>query len=149
MGELGERKQKIVEAHQDRVDKVQSDILEHMTKSLIDKKSGGGGEIDLGLFKALKAKLDINKETSLGMDSADRLEYSKVAFDYLKYYIGTIQNDPGYQSVLKDIDEQMERYRKELDQIEEELKIAQEEEDKELERRLIEARRGIMQAKSG
>ena len=140
MKNLAELRRKIVERHQDRLDKVQSKILELMTNSITDKKTNGGGGINLGFLKAFNANAQFNKESSIGMDSHDRLEYSKLWFEQLKAMRETIVNDPGYQKEMEDIDEQMELYRKELERIDEEYENAVKAEDEAMRKILSEKR---------
>lgn len=94
--------------------------------------------VDLGLLNSLKAMVQASSETSLGMDSHDRLEYSKLWFEQARFMVDTMKSDPGYQSVMKDIDEQLELYRKEISQIDEELKNVENDETR---RKLLEERK--------
>jgi hypothetical protein len=119
------RKEEIIKKHEDRLSEVNADILKLMTDSIKDKKAGAGGGagggVNVGLFESLKASLQFNSESSLGIEGHDRLEYSKMWFENAKFMVESLKNDPGYQSVIKDIDEQLELYRKEINQIDEEL----------------------------
>lgn len=115
-------KQEIIKKHEDKLREVNANILKLMTDSMRDKKTGAGGGVDLGFLESLKASLQFSSESTLGMDSHDRLEYSKMWFENAKFMVESLKNDPGYQSLIKDIDEQLELYRKEINQIDEELK---------------------------
>ncbi len=115
------RKQEIYQKHEDKLKEVNSEILNLMTNSIKDKNAKAGVNVDLGLLNSLKVMLQASSETSLGMDSHDRLEYSKLWFEQARFMVETMKSDPGYQSVMKDIDEQMKLYQKEIDQIDEEL----------------------------
>ncbi len=116
------RKQEIFQKHEEKLREVNAEILNLMTNSIKDKNAKAGVNVDLGLLNSLKAMVQASSETSLGMDSHDRLEYSKLWFEQARFMVDTMKSDPGYQSVMKDIDEQLELYRKEISQIDEELK---------------------------
>lgn len=122
MDKIINHKEEIIKKHEDRLREVNADILKLMTNSIKDTKEGAGGGVNVGLLESLKASLQFNNESSLGMDGHDRLEYSKMWFENAKFMVESLKNDPGYQSVIKDIDEQLELYRKEINQIDEELK---------------------------
>ena len=119
MDQLTARRQQFVEEHQKTLDKMQLEIMDRMTKAMVDKKSRGSG--GFSFLNTLKARFGMNTESSLGMNSHDRLEYSKLFFGYLSENLRSVRTDPGYKAVLKDIDEQMALYKKEIDQINEEL----------------------------
>ncbi len=116
------RKQEIFQKHEDKLKEVNGEILKLMTDSIKDKNAKAGVNVDLGLLNSLKAMVEGSSETSLGMDSHDRLEYSKMWFEQARFMVDTMKNDPGYQSVMNDIDGQLELYQKEISQIDEELK---------------------------
>ncbi len=111
----------IIEKHQMRLDNIESEIRKLMDSSMRDKKTNINGGIVLGLLIP-KANVQFSKEDSLGMESNDRLEYAKMWFEDLKATRESIVNDPGYKSMMKDVDDQMELYRKELANIDEEIK---------------------------
>lgn len=132
------RKQEIYQKHEDKLKEVNSEILNLMTNSIKDKNAKAGVNVDLGLLNSLKVMLQASSETSLGMDSHDRLEYSKLWFEQARFMVDTMKSDPGYQSVMKDIDEQLELYRKEISQIDEELKNVENDETR---KKLLEERK--------
>lgn len=132
------RKQEIFQKHEDKLKEVNIEILNLMTNSIKDKNAKAGVNVDLGLLNSLKAMVQASSETSLGMDSHDRLEYSKLWFEQARFMVETMKSDPGYQSVMKDIDEQMELYRKEINQIDEELKNVDNDEQR---KKLLEERK--------
>ena len=110
----------IVEKHQKRLDNIESEIRKLIDSSMRDNKTNINGGIVLGLLS--KANVEFSKENSLGMESSDRLEYAKMWFENLRATRESITNDPGYKSMMKDVDDQMEFYRKELAKIDEEIK---------------------------
>ncbi len=132
------RKQEIFQKHEDKLKEVNAEILNLMINSIKDKNTKAGVNVDLGLLNSLKAMVQASSETSLGMDSHDRLEYSKLWFEQARFMVDTMKSDPGYQSVMKDIDEQLELYRKEISQIDEELKNVENDETR---RKLLEERK--------
>ncbi|MFZ2410116.1 MAG: hypothetical protein WAW23_00955 [Candidatus Methanoperedens sp.] len=138
MENLMVRKQEIYQKHEDKLKEVNSEILNLMTNSIKDKNAKAGVNVDLGLLNSLKVMLQASSETSLGMDSHDRLEYSKLWFEQARFMVDTMKSDPGYQSVMKDIDEQLELYRKEISQIDEELKNVENDETR---KKLLEERK--------
>jgi hypothetical protein len=132
------RRQEVYQKHEDKIREVNAEILKLMTNSIKDKNAKAGVDVDIGLLNSFKAMLQASSETNLGMDSHDRLEYSKLWFEQARFMIDTMKNDPGYQSVMKDIDQQMELYRKEINQIDEELKNAENDEKR---KKLLEERK--------
>jgi hypothetical protein len=120
MDQLTARRQQFVEEHQKNIDKMQLEIMDRMTKAMVDRKSQGSG--GFSFLNTLKAQFGMSRESSLGMNSHDKLEYSKLFFGYLNENLRSVRTDPGYRAVLKDIDEQMALYKKEIDLINEELK---------------------------
>lgn len=111
----------IVVKHQTRLDDIESEIRKLIDSSMRDNKTNINGGIVLGLSIS-KVNVQFSKENSLGMESNDRLEYAKMWFEDLKATRESIANDPGYKSMMKDVDDQMELYRKELANIDEEIK---------------------------
>ncbi|HID20237.1 MAG TPA: hypothetical protein EYP28_04800 [Methanophagales archaeon] len=77
------KRRDIVKEHDDRLDDVQYQILELMRKSINDKRSDGEGGIGLRILNDLKAYVQFSRKSSLGMESHDRLELSKMWFDHL------------------------------------------------------------------
>jgi len=122
MEKLIHTKERIVKEHEDKLMEVNAEILRLMNDSTKDKKTGAVGGVNVGIFESLKATVQRNSESSLDMESSDRLEYAKMWFENAKFMVESLKNDPGFQSVINDIDEQLERYRKEINQIDEELK---------------------------
>lgn len=106
-----------------------------MSKQMKDKKINAGGEFG-GFLNSLKVAANLSSESTLGMDSRDRLEYAKLWFQNAESVRMTISDD--YKSLLKDIDEQLNLVKEEIRQIDEELKSVEDEEQRD---RLMEERK--------
>lgn len=139
MEDLLSRKQRIVESHISTIARQNLDLMKLVDKAMKDKKLGAN--IDFGIFNKVKSMISLNKDEILGMNGDQRLEYSKMWSENAKSMLEIYKNDPGYQSLLKDIDAQMELYREDLNRLNEELKKA---EDEDTRLKLNEKRAGII-----
>jgi Skp family chaperone for outer membrane proteins len=72
---------------------------------------------------------NISSESTLGMNSEDRLEYAKLYFQNAKEIRTTISES--YGSLLKDVDEQLSIMEEEIKQIDEKLKSVDDEAERE------------------
>jgi hypothetical protein len=112
-----------------KLQEINGKILELLTDSLKDKKTDANAKIKLLDF--FKASGSMTNESSIKMDSKDKLELSKLFFGNATMMVDAVKNEPGFASLLKDIDMELERYRKEIDSIDKELKLIEDEEKKE------------------
>jgi len=118
-------KERIVSQHLETLGKINNEILKLTSAATRDKKAGGRGRVGItGLFQAL---VGFNTDSSLEMDSRDRLEYARLWFQNAEAMRKTVANDPGYASLMKDIDAQLSLYRQALAQIDQEMRDAKDE----------------------
>lgn len=122
------RKQEIVKYHTAKMAEINQKILDTLSTTLKDKNT----DINMGLkfLDFFKGSGTFSNDSSIGMDSNARLELAKQFFENAKLMIEAQKTDQGYPSLLKDIETQMEFYRKELEAVDEELKHVEEEEKK-------------------
>ena len=131
MQDLIDQKKKIVEEHLPNLlqmkTKANLEILKLLTKTLKDRKISA--KVHLGILDRLKVGGQIGSESSIELDSQQRLEMIRMWFENAEATLGSIKDleKLGYESVLKTIDEQMQLYREEYRQINEELKKAEDE----------------------
>jgi len=121
------QKKEIVEKYQstifDKRSKIDTDILVLMDKALKD------GQLSVKVHGSILDKIklggQLEQEASKGMDGAQRLEFSKLYFDNIKYVMDTITNDlkiSGYESLIKNIDDQLLLITEEMKNMDKELK---------------------------
>jgi hypothetical protein len=94
-----------------------------------DKKSNTGGEVG-GLLNSIKALVKIDSESTLGMDSQQRLETAKLYFHNAEQTRNIIKE--GQKSLLEVVDDQLALCKEELKQIDEKLKSVDDEEKREV-----------------
>lgn len=82
-----------------------------------------------GLLNSIKAIVKIDRESTLGMDSQQRLEAAKLFFQNAEQTRNTIKE--GNKSLLEIVDEQLALCKEELKQIDEALKSVDDEEKRE------------------
>ena len=139
MEDLIFRKQKVVENHISNIAKQNLNLMKAFDKAMRDRKLGAN--FDIGIFNKVRSMLSFNKEEILAMNGDQRLEYSKVWSENAKSMLDIYRSDPGYQSILKDIDGQLELHKEELNRLTEELKKV---EDEDMRLKLKEKRDGII-----
>ncbi len=120
-----ERKEKIVRGHAEALSEINGEILKLTSAAMRDTKTKAGGGLRITGF--LQALMDFGRESTLGMDSGDRLEYAKLWFQNAENMRRTLGDDPGYASLLKDLDVQLDLYREELQRLDEDLRKAESE----------------------
>ncbi len=108
-------------------------------KAMRDRKIGAN--FDIGIFNKVKSMFSLSKDEILSMNGDQRFEYSKVWSENAKSMLEIYRNDPGYKSILKDIDGQIELHKEELNRLTEELKKV---EDEDMRLKIIEKRNGII-----
>lgn len=123
MENLIQKKEEIVRQHTAKMGEINAKILQLLNEGIEDKKTGAGVKLDL--VNLFKAQASFDRQSSTGMDSRDRLELSKGFFENAKMMVETLRADPGYQSLLEDIDAQLDLYRKEVEAIDHELKTVE------------------------
>lgn len=133
------RKQKVVEDHISKIAKENLNLMKAFDKAMRDRRIGAN--FDIGIFNKVKSMFSINKDEILSMNGDQRLEISKVWSENAKSMLDIYRNDPGYQSFLKDIDEEIELHKEQLNLLTEELKKV---EDEDMRLKLIEKRDGII-----
>jgi len=120
MDKLTAERRQFVEEHQKNLDKMRMEMMDKMNKAMMDKKTQGSG--GFSFLNTLKARFGMKSEASTGMNSHDKLEYSRMFLETVSENLRSVRTDPGYKAVLKDIDEQMALYKKEIDLINEQLR---------------------------
>ena len=122
------KKEELMKYHTSKLQEINGHILELLTDSLKDKKTNASAKIKLLEF--FKASGGVTHDASINMDSKDKLELAKGFFENAKMMVETVKTEPGYAGLLKDIDIELKRYRKEIEAIDAELKTIEDEEKK-------------------
>jgi hypothetical protein len=130
MKNLTQEKERIVKDHMDNIVTTNNKVLDMMNKAIKDKKISAGGEIG-GLLDSIKALANISYGSTSEMKSEDRLELAKLYFQNADNIRKTISEDSGYNSLLKNIDDQFAIVKEEMKQIDERLKEVNDEDERE------------------
>jgi iron only hydrogenase large subunit-like protein len=93
-----------------------------------DKKLNGGGEIG-GLLYSFKAMAIIDSESTLEMNSQDKVQYANLWFQNAEQIRTNVEERYGFQ--LKEVDDQISVIKEEIRQINKKLKSVDEEADRE------------------
>jgi hypothetical protein len=120
------KKEELMKFHTGKLQEINAHILELLADSLKDKKTDAVAKIKLLEF--FKASGSVTREASINMESREKLELAKGFFENAKMMVDAVKTEPGYSSVLKDIDIELDRYRKEIELIDVELKTIEDEE---------------------
>ncbi|WP_148687068.1 hypothetical protein [Candidatus Nitrosocosmicus hydrocola] len=127
MRDLVKEKERIINQHMDRIVKTNEVIINKVDKSIKDKKFNAGGEVS-GFFDNIKALANIMYESNSGMNGEQRLELAKMYFTNAENIRQTLANNPHYDSLLRDIDDQIQMIKDEIKQIDIELKNVKDDE---------------------
>jgi hypothetical protein len=127
MRDLMEEKNGLVRENLNNITKANNDILNNLSKQVKDKKLNAG-EVG-GLFNSCKAMANIDNEPTLEMNSLDKVQYAKLWFQNAEQIRTTME--AGYGSQLKDVDKQLSVIKEEIRQADEELKIVNDEPERE------------------
>jgi iron only hydrogenase large subunit-like protein len=136
-----EEKNGLVRENLNNITKASDDILNNLSIQMKDKKLNAGGEIE-GLLYSFKAMAVIDSESTLEMNSQDKVQYANLWFQNAEQ-IRTNMNER-YGSQLKDVDEQLSVIKEETRQINKKLKSVDEEAERE--RHISEGAEGISTA---
>jgi hypothetical protein len=79
MRDLMEEKNELVRENMYNITKANNDTLNQLSNQMKDKKLNAGGEIG-GLLNSIKAMANIGSESTLEMNSQDRVHYAKLWF---------------------------------------------------------------------
>lgn len=121
--DLIERKEKIVREHVEALSRINGEILKLTGAAMRDTSTKAGGGLKVKGF--LQGLLEFGRESGLKMESGDRLEYAKLWFQNAENMRRSLGNDPGYASLMKDIDAQLDLYRTELARLDKDLRNAE------------------------
>jgi hypothetical protein len=134
------KKQEIMNQHTAQLVEANQKILETISSTLKDKKVDA--RVKLQITKLLNLTAGGGGGSATGMESQDKLELAKGFLSNANSIIDTLRNDSGYQSLIKNIDDSLDIYRKEIDVIDQELKVV---EDKERRKELLDERKEARQ----
>jgi hypothetical protein len=123
-----EEKNGLVRENLNNIAKASDDILNNLSIQMKDKKLNAGGEIG-GLLYSFKAMAVIDSESTLEMNSQDKVQYANLWFQNAEQ-IRTNMNER-YGSQLKDVDEQLSVIKEEIKEINKKLKSVDDEAEKE------------------
>jgi len=123
-----EEKNGLVRENLNNITKASDDILNNLSIQIKDKKLNAGGEIG-GLLYSFKAMAVIDIESTLEMNSQDKVQYANLWFQNAEQ-IRTNMNER-YGSQLKDVDEQLSVIKEEIKEINKKLKSVDDEAEKE------------------
>lgn len=133
VGKLIKEKQKIVQEHAKIMTEKFLEVLETKRKAVSDNKSSKG--FGFNLLDKVKASFNVDQATMVEMNGDQRLQYAKQWSRDAKLLLDALKSEPGYKSLLKDIDFMITFWKEELDNINEALSNAEgEEERKKLEK---------------
>jgi hypothetical protein len=128
MGDLMEEKNGLVRDNLNNITKASDDILNNLSNQMKDKKLNAGGEIG-GLLYSFKAMAVIDSESTLEMNSQDKVQYANLWFQNAEQIRTNMKER--YGSQLKDVDEQLSVIKEEIKQINKKLKSVDDEAEKE------------------
>ena len=128
MRDLMEEKNGLVRDNLNNITKASDDILNNLSNQMKDKKLNAGGEIG-GLLYSFKAMAVIGSESTLEMNSQDKVQYANLWFQNAEQIRTNMEER--YGSQLKDVDEQLSVIKEEIKQINKKLKSVDDEAEKE------------------
>ena len=128
MRDLMEEKNGLVRDNLNNITKASDDILNNLSNQMKDKKLNAGGEIG-GLLYSFKAMAVIDSESTLEMNSQDKVQYANLWFQNAEQIRTNMEER--YGSQLKDVDEQLSVIKEEIKQINKKLKSVDDEAEKE------------------
>src|SRR5215216_1888091 len=131
MYKLTKEKERIVNDHFRKVLEAYAKMEEAVNRAVKDSEESGAG--DVSVLKLFKAAVELKWERSLKMDSKERLEFAKKEFDARQDAFNEIKNilRTGRDSLLNDLDEQIEISRRAMVEIEEQLKTEEDDSKRE------------------
>ena len=141
MRDLMEEKNWLVRENLNNITRASDDILNNLSNQMKDKKLNGGGEIG-GLLYSFKAMAIIDSESTLEMNSQDKVQYANLWFQNAEQIRTNVEERYGFQ--LKEVDDQISVIKEEIRQINKKLKSVDEEADRE--RHISEGAEGISTA---
>ena len=141
MRDLMEEKNWLVRENLNNITRASDDILNNLSNQLKDKKLNGGGEIG-GLLYSFKAMAIIDSESTLEMNSQDKVQYANLWFQNAEQIRTNVEERYGFQ--LKEVDDQISVIKEEIRQINKKLKSVDEEAERE--RDISEGAEGIFTA---
>lgn len=128
MRDLMEEKNGLVRDNLNNITKASDDILNNLSNQMKDKKLNAGGEIG-GLLYSFKAMAVMDSESTLEMNSQDKVQYANLWFQNAEQIRTNMEER--YGSQLKDVDEQLSVIKEEIKQINKKLKSVDDEAEKE------------------
>jgi hypothetical protein len=128
MRNLMEEKKKITEEYRNTFLKKYSEILDKNRKDISDTKKTGSFGIEV--LEKLKAGFSGSEERLLNMDGAQRIQLAEIWSRDAKNLLDFYKDEPGYQSVLKDLDEMITYWKQQLDVVTEKIQKAEQSENK-------------------
>jgi hypothetical protein len=122
MYQLTMDKERILNEQVEKLTNAYTKMEDSVNRALKDSETSGSG--DVSLLKVFKATVKLKWEKSLKMESKERLEFAKLEFDARRDAFNEIKEilKTSRESLIKDIDEQMEIARKAMEEIDKELK---------------------------
>jgi hypothetical protein len=123
-----EQKNGLVRDNLNNITKASDDILNTLSNQMKDKKLNSGGEIGR-LWYSFKAMAVIDSESTLEMNSQDKVQYANLWFQNAEQIRTNMEER--YGSQLKDVDEQLSVIKEEITQINKKLKSVDDEAEKE------------------
>ena len=136
-----EEKNWLVRENLNNITRASDDILNNLSNQMKDKKLNGGGEIG-GLLYSFKAMAIIDSESTLEMNSQDKVQYANLWFQNAEQIRTNVEERYGFQ--LKEVDDQISVIKEEIRQINKKLKSVDEEAERE--RDISEGAEGIFTA---
>jgi len=124
--DLIKKKADIINQHMERIIDANQKILETIGNILKDKKVNAGFKLKVQEIVNLSASGGGGSTT--GMESSDKLELARGFFNNANSILETLRNRPEYDSLIKNIDDQLQIYRGEIEAIDEKLKVVEDKE---------------------
>lgn len=128
MRDLVQEKNGLVKENLNNITKASDDILNNLSIQMKDKKLNAGGEIG-GLLYSFKAMAVIDSESTLEMNSLDKVQYANLWFQNAEQIRTNMKER--YGSQLKDVDEQLSVIKEEIKEINKKFKSVDDEAEKE------------------
>ena len=128
MRDLTEEKNGLVRENLNNITKASDDILNNLSIQMKDKKLSAGGEIG-GLLYSFKAMAVIDCESTLEMNSQDKVRYANLWFQIAEQIRTNMKER--YGSQLKEVDDQLSVIKEEIKEINKKLKSVDNKAEKE------------------
>ena len=135
MRELTREKKRLIDDHYEKIMQAYNVMAKATENTLKDPEKVGKG--NLSVLKIFRSAVEVKTKKSSKLDSDAKAEFAKLDYERSQEVFNEVKKvlRSGTDSLINDIDNQMEIIRKEIEEIDEELKTADVDTTRELLRR--------------